>query len=101
MSSEYWLFQLLDHVRLSRLVAITSALLAVTLFTYGIIAPDSFRAGAEWAILFAAIAVSVWKLGDWWKLHQALRKAQEGMPRDSRRRGFEVVTRDQSGGDRK
>jgi hypothetical protein len=82
-----------DRVRLSRLIAVPSGLLAIAIFIYGIFAPDSFITGTWLAILFASISICVWKLGDWWKLRQALRKAQEGMPRPINRRGFDVVSR--------
>lgn len=86
-----WRLLLDDRIRLSRLVAIPSALLAILIFVYGIFAPDSFWIGTGLATAFAALAIGIWKLGDWWKLRQALRKAQEGMP--NRQRGFAVVTR--------
>src|SRR5712664_1291091 len=94
---DYWLCRLIldDRVRLSRLVAVPSALLAVLIFVYGMIAPDSFWVGTGLAVLFAGLAVGVWKLGDWWKLRQALLKAQEGMP--NRQRGFEVDHRTRGG----
>ena len=78
-----------ERLRLSRIIAIPSGLLALLIFVYGMFAPDSFWLGTALAILFAALSVGVWKLGDWWKLRQALRKAQDGMP--PRQRGFEVV----------
>lgn len=86
---QLWSLLLDDRIRLSRLIAIPSALLALVIFVYGIFAPDSFWIGTGLGILFAGFAVGVWKLGDWWKLRQALRKAQEGMP--NRQRGFAVV----------
>ena len=86
-----WSLLLDDRVRLSRLIAIPAALLALLIFVYGIVAPDSFWIGTGLAIIFAGLAVAVWKLGDWWKLRKSLREAQDGMP--NRQRGFEVVNR--------
>jgi hypothetical protein len=86
-----WSLLLDDRVRLSRLIAIPSALLAYLVFVYGMFATNSFWIGTGLSILFAGLAVGVWKLGDWWKLRKALRQAQEGIPK--RQRGFEVVTR--------
>jgi hypothetical protein len=88
---EYWISSIIsdDRVRLSCLTAITSCLLALVIFVYGIVAPNSFWTGTALAAILIGIAVGVWKLGDWCKLRQPLRKAQVDMP--SRARGFEVV----------
>jgi len=76
-----WIAQLLmdDRYRLSRIIAIPSALLALLIFVYGIIAPHSFWIGTGLAILLGLLAIGVWKLGDWWQRRQELRKAQDAM----------------------
>lgn len=80
-----------DRIRLSRLLAVMATLLATLTFVYGCFAPDSFWIGGAIAIVLMGCAVAVWKLGDWWRLRQALRKAQEGMPRPLKQRGFDVL----------
>ena len=83
-----------DRVRLSRLATLTCALLAVLIFGYGLIAPNSFWVGTALAVALASLGVGLWKLGNWWCLRQLLRKAQDGMPMPIRQRGFEVIPGD-------
>jgi len=85
----FWNWYLADSTRLSRVWAVASALFGVVIFVYGLFAPEPIWIATALAVFFFALAFGIWKLGDWWKLRQAIRKAQVGMP--EQRRGFAVI----------
>jgi hypothetical protein len=88
---EHFLDEILQETRLSRFFAGVFGVLAVITFVYSLIAPDSLLIGSLIALAFAVLSLSSWKTGNWWAYKKALWKAQEGMPRPNRQRGFEVV----------
>jgi hypothetical protein len=88
---------LLERSRLSRFFGVAFAVLALLTFVYGLVAPNSLLSGTLLALAFAALAVLIWKAGDWWAYREAWRKAQEGMPPRLKRRGFDVAVAKRDG----
>jgi hypothetical protein len=75
-----WSLLLDDRVRLSRLIAIPSALLALLIFVYGMVAPDSFWIGSGLAILFAGFAVGVWSSATGGSFGRRYERHRKGCP---------------------
>jgi hypothetical protein len=79
-----------DRVRLSRLVSIAFGCLAIDGVGYGIYT-GNLLFGISGFMCFVALAVGVWRLGDWWQMRELLKKANEGMPPKLKQRGFDVI----------
>jgi len=77
--------------RLSRIFGTAAGLLAVVIFSYGCVAPNSFLIGTGLAIGFGSMSVGFFLLGNWWEARELRRQAGEDLSLLPRRRGFDAV----------
>src|SRR5689334_15149062 len=76
-----------DRVRLSRLVAIPSALMGLLFLVDGFVHNDRIWNSIGLGMGLIVFAIVIWKLGDWYKARQNQTASHDVQP------GFDVVVR--------